>query len=158
MADIWRTRFGERRTADTWLTQGGHVTDKLRRRGQSISRPAFFILRENPTVAPYKLFGEQRSSNTEDHPNMTSTPSPLCKCQLLSAIGSWHSEFPPQAGPSSLGGQVPCSQSESPKLPMRLGRLHFLSKVFWKSCQAHNRSQWCSWIGCCEWFQLASDL
>ena len=29
---------------------GGHMADKLRGCGQSISRPAFFLLRENPTV------------------------------------------------------------------------------------------------------------
>ena len=66
---IWRTRFGGRRKADTadkvgrrgqsaikadtrrtqgaqWRTHGGDMADKLRGRGQSISRPAFFLLRE----------------------------------------------------------------------------------------------------------------
>ena len=37
-------------TQDKWRTQAGHMADKLRGRGQSISRPAFFFLRENPTV------------------------------------------------------------------------------------------------------------
>ena len=34
--------FGGAAKADTRRTQGGHVADKLRGRGQSISRPAFF--------------------------------------------------------------------------------------------------------------------
>ena len=52
-ADTWRdkerlrrTRFGGGHLADN----GGHMADKLRGRGQSISRPAFFFLRENPTL------------------------------------------------------------------------------------------------------------
>ena len=47
-----RTRTGGAATANnTRRTSGGHMADKLRRRGQTISRPAFFFLHG-------KLFGE----------------------------------------------------------------------------------------------------
>ena len=82
-ADTWRTKFGDaaiaetrrtqgRRKADTWRTRGGQgldarpkrtqgkheadaEADKLRGRGQSISRPAFFSKRGPQS----KLFGEE---------------------------------------------------------------------------------------------------
>ena len=52
MAD---TRFGgaakaDTRRAGTKRIHGGHMADKLWERGQSISQPALFFLRENPTV------------------------------------------------------------------------------------------------------------
>ena len=59
-ADAWLTQGGHMADnqsgfqADTKQTHGGHMADKLRRRGQSISRPAFFSKREPHS----KLFGE----------------------------------------------------------------------------------------------------
>ena len=47
-ADKQRTQGGHKE--DTWRTRGRDMAEKLRGRGQSISRPAFFLLRENPTV------------------------------------------------------------------------------------------------------------
>ena len=35
-------------------TQGGHMADKLRGRGQSISRPAFFSQKRNPTLYQHR--------------------------------------------------------------------------------------------------------
>ena len=49
-ADTRRTKNGDTAKAESRRTQGGHMADKHRGRGQSISRPAFFLLRENPTV------------------------------------------------------------------------------------------------------------
>ena len=49
-ADTRRTRFGGAAKRTQRRTQGGHMADKLRGRGQSISQPALFLLRENPTV------------------------------------------------------------------------------------------------------------
>ena len=97
-------------------TQGGRTADKLRGRGQSISRPAFFLLRENPTVncmgkneqlkQPDQLGYWMLTTNypVESHIHSTLKPADLMLC-LSGSLAQWHSRRQKEDRNTSHGGK-----------------------------------------------------
>ena len=124
MADIWRTRFGGRghkanggqgleagpkrtqgsqggRMAETRRsrrTNCGHMADKRRGRAQSTSRPAFFLLRANPTV---NCLGNNKR-RTSDGQGLEARPKPTTQGGQVTSGGHKRTS----------GGQAPETRPE----------------------------------------------